>query len=255
MAFISLLVTYNDSAFTRRVRATILDISTPIMEWILFPITVVENMEGYIRDWGLTYSRIKILETENAQLKSLQPDRDALRRENEELRKILHVKDDKYKSFTTARVLTYSGTPFAKSILVNVGTSDGVETQQPARVEEGVVGRTVDVGRHSARILLITDLNSKVPVLVRSAQEHAILAGDNSPIPHLKFFPKNSKIKVGDLVETSGIGGIFPEGIPVGVVESTGEDEILVRPLANLEGLNFVTIFVPYIDRQLLKTS
>ncbi len=255
LAIFFLLITYIDNPVTRRVRAVLFDISAPVMKVALIPYELVENLKNNLRDWGLTYNRIQVLEHKNQRLEATIPLLSSLQRENEELKKLLHVKEGHYKSFVTAQVITYPSTPFAKSILVTSGTKDGVVSQQPVMTEAGLVGRTIEVGHFSSRVLLITDINSKVPVVVKSSEEHAILVGDNTDMPILKYFPKTTRIKPGDLVETSGIGGTFPAGIPVGKVMEVKEEEIVIQPLASISTLNFVTIFSPFIDAQLLKTS
>ncbi|MEI8320910.1 MAG: rod shape-determining protein MreC [Alphaproteobacteria bacterium] len=255
LSIILLLTTYTDTPFTRKVRSLTADATTPVMEVILIPFDAFESFKNHVRDWGLTYSRLRVLEKENQELKSLKPLLNSLQRENNELRKLLNVKDGQAKSFTTARVITYPGAPFAKSILVSSGTKDGITPQQPVVTERGLVGRTLDVGHFSTRILLLTDFNSKIPVLIRSADEHAILVGDNDNPPYLRYYPKNTKIKPGDLVETSGIGGLFPAGIPVGKVAEIGDEKISIKPFVTLDSLSFVSITLPAPDTQFLRVS
>ena len=107
---------------------------------------------------------------------------------------------------------------------------------------EGLTGRVVSAGQHSARILLLTDLNSRIPVIMESSREKAVLAGDNTPHPRLKFLAVDARVNVGDRIVTSGQGGVFPPGLPVGVVSLVSEERALVQPYVNWDRLEHVTV-------------
>jgi rod shape-determining protein MreC len=107
---------------------------------------------------------------------------------------------------------------------------------------EGLVGRVTEVGERSARVLLITDINSYVPVVLESSRDRAALAGDNSERPRLLFLPNNAKPQVGERVTTSGHGGVFPAGLPVGVIVSTGDGGVRVQPFVDLDRLENVRL-------------
>ena len=105
-----------------------------------------------------------------------------------------------------------------RTVLVNAGTDDRVARGQAAITGEGLVGRLTEVGNRAARVLLITDLNSRIPVTIESSHANAVLAGDNSERPRLLYLPSPDAVKIGDRIVTSGEGGVFPPGLPVGVV-------------------------------------
>ena len=107
-----------------------------------------------------------------------------------------------------------------QALLIDAGAEQGVDTGMPATTPEGLVGRVVDVGARSARVLLITDFNSRIPVVVEGSGDQAILEGDNRPLPALRFLPLNPGFAVGDRVLTSGHGGLLPPGLPVGRIEA-----------------------------------
>ena len=94
----------------------------------------------------------------------------------------------------------------------------GVARGQAAIAEGGLVGRLTEIGSRAARVLLITDLNSRIPVVIHGSRTSAVLAGDNSDRPRLVFASEPKAIRIGDRVVTSGEGGVFPPGLPVGVV-------------------------------------
>jgi len=131
---------------------------------------------------------------------------------------------------------------FARNVLVDAGARDGVARGQAGMTGEGLIGRVAEVGERTARILLLSDLNSRIPVVVGASGQHAILAGDNSAEPLLLFLPAGSNVKVGDRVVTGGAQGVFPPDLPVGTVASIDGDTVRVAPSAELARLDYVRI-------------
>jgi rod shape-determining protein MreC len=118
--------------------------------------------------------------------------------------------------FVTGDVIADSGGPFSQSALVNVGSRDGVIDGSAAVDGRGLVGRVVGVGENAARLLLLTDFSSRVPVVIQPSGKRAILVGDGTAAPRLDFVEGGDAIGAGDLLETSGDGGVFPPNLPVG---------------------------------------
>src|SRR3546814_99565 len=145
--------------------------------------------------------------------------------------------------YVTARVVGDPGGAFVRTVLINAGERNGVEKGQAAITGDGLAGRVAEVGQRSARILLLTDINSRVPVEAGTARDRAVLAGDNSNAPELLYLGPTAKLQVGDRVTTSGHGGVFPPGLPIGVVSAVGEKGVRVRPFvdwAHMEVLRIV---------------
>ncbi|HTI84989.1 MAG TPA: rod shape-determining protein MreC, partial [Alphaproteobacteria bacterium] len=139
-------------------------------------------------------------------------------------------------------VIGESGGPFARSVLINAGSSDGLSRGQAVVNGDGLVGRLTDVGDSAARVLLLTDLNSRVPVVIEETRERAILAGDNSDRPTLAYLPPDARITSGQRVVTSGNGGVLPPGLQIGTV-SVGRDGVpRVQPFVNWSKIEFVRI-------------
>ena len=125
--------------------------------------------------------------------------------------------------------------------MINSGSNQNVKAGYPVINADGLLGRIVDIGRSSARVLLASDLNSRIPVVVGANGVRAILAGDNGPEPRLIYLPDGAKIAVGDDVATPGAGGLFPAGLRIGAV--TGDlahPRIMMR--ANLDRLEYVSV-------------
>jgi rod shape-determining protein MreC len=145
----------------------------------------------------------------------------ALRDENARLRSLLGVRTDPPLPMVGARTVIDARGPFSNSRLANVGADQGVVEGNPVLSEHGLVGRVSGVGPAMSRILLLTDVDSRVPVLIERTNARAILTGDGGPSPKLAYLRTHEAPHPGDLVLTSGDGGVIPRGLPVGVVTNS----------------------------------
>jgi rod shape-determining protein MreC len=129
----------------------------------------------------------------------------------------------------TARVIGESNRPFVKTMILNAGTEHGVRKGQAVADDRGLIGRIYLTGERTSWVILLTDLSSRVPVMIESSQRRAILAGDNTPTPALDLdlaggTATPDTAKPGDRVLSTGDGGLLPAGVPVGVVIEEGGD-------------------------------
>ena len=189
------------------------------------------------------------LRTENARLKEQnlrllewQSAARQLSLENAALRQLLKMRPDAARpTAVSGRVVADAGGPFVHTVLVDVGAEHGVARGMAAVNERGLIGRVIEVGRHSARVLLLTDFNSRIPVMVEPSRDQAILAGNNSRRPSLVFLPRNPRLAVGNLVVTSGRGGVLPPGLEIGRVSAIDET-ITVEPLVDFARLEYLRL-------------
>lgn len=126
----------------------------------------------------------------------------------------------------TARVIGRENTSVFKSVLINKGSVDGIRAGLPVISPEGVVGRTVEASWNVSRVLLITDFNSNVDVLIQGSRSQGILQGGGATGCILKYVDRSEELKIGDAVLTSGIGGIFPKGLLLGTVVNVDRKDI-----------------------------
>ena len=136
----------------------------------------------------------------------------------------------------TARITSETNGPFREAILVNAGAMHGVEEGAYAENEGGLVGRVVQLGERSARVLLVTDFNSRVPVMGEASGMRAILYGDRDDLGTLTDLPEKGDFILGERVLTSGEGGIFPRGIVVGEVVRRGGDQRVIFSMNRAPG-------------------
>ena len=183
------------------------------------------------------------LRDENDRLRQWQAVALALDTENQSLKANLNWVPDPAPSFVTARVVADAGGVYARAVLLSTGPNRAVAKGQIALDERGLVGRVTETGLRSARVLLITDINSRIPVTLENSRAHAMLLGTNNARPRLMFWPEGSMPVDGERVVTSSEANAFPSGLPVGVVHYTASNVPEVEPYAHLDRLEVVRIF------------
>jgi rod shape-determining protein MreC len=224
------------------IRGRVIDAFAPILEAFAAPAaTTARALDALIEARDL-YGENQRLREQNAVLLQWQQAALRLEAENRSLRTLLNVRPDPSVTFVTARVVAEPGGAFVRTVLVMGGRRDGVKRGQAAMSGYGMVGRVVEVGEWSSRVLLVTDLNARIPVQLEEARVRAVLAGDNGDRPRLMHLPSDAHVAVGDRVVTSGVGGMFPAGLPIGVVASVTERTIRVQPLTDLRRLEHLKI-------------
>lgn len=182
---------------------------------------------------------------------------DQLKVENQRLRLLLGspLRQDEYKKIT--EVLTSEMDAYRQQVVINQGQNTGAYVGQAVIDERGVVGQVISVGENTSRVLLITDITHAVPVQVLRNDVRGIANGtghnDELVIDNL---PRSTDIVKGDVLVTSGLGGRFPEGYPVAIVESVTNDtksqfaRIVAKPLASLDRLRYVLLLWPVGDEK-----
>ena len=182
-----------------------------------------------------------------AELESMRQWRDvaiALRDTNERYRTVLGLKTDPPIPMATARIVTDSRGPFANSRLANAGSEKGIKPGNPVMSENGLVGRIVGVTEGVSRVLLLTDAASRTPVMIDRTNSRAILTGDGGPNPKLEYLRGQDPVKSGDRVLTSGDGGVFPRGLPVGVAVKGLDGRWRVVLASDKAAVDFVRILL-----------
>jgi rod shape-determining protein MreC len=234
------------------VRTAVSDTVAPVLDALSRPLGAAGNVIDRVRMIVTTYQENARLQSENERLLQWQQTALNLAAENQQLRNVLKAVPDNAVSYVTARVIANSGGAYVRMILINAGSQDHVARGQAAMTGEGLVGRLTEVGDRAARVLLITDLNSRIPVTIQGATHvNAILAGDNSERPRLLYLPTGDAVKVGDRVVTSGEGGVFPPGVPVGVVGVSDATGPRIEPYVELSQIGYVLVVDYGLSRSL----
>lgn len=232
----------SNAVFVERLRTGVADVAAPILEVVLHPVEAVDRGIGHARELIALRSENARLRQEVRRLRAWQGTAHRLAAENEAFRAMLNYGGPERIGYLTARVIADGRGPFVKSVLVGAGARAGAAKGQAAVAGGVLVGRVTAAGARSARVLLLTDLNSRIPVIVEETRSRAILAGDNSARPRLQFVAENSELKIGQRIVTSGHAGVLPPGLPVGRVSAVAGGLIRVEPFADLARLEYLQI-------------
>ena len=235
-----LVLSKADTVLTERARTAVADVVVPIMATLAEPVAAANRTADTVNRLIFVYRENDRLREENARLRQWRDVAARLEPENARLRRLLQAGVETPNSFISARVVGDSGGPFVRTWLLAAGQREGVEKGQAIIGDGGLIGRVAEAGQRSARVLLLTDLNSRIPVAVEGSRARAVLLGDNSPLPRLDYLPAGAEVVVGDRIVTSGDGGLFPAGLPIGQGVAVGDGGIRVQPLVDLDRLEFV---------------
>ncbi len=202
--------------WVRTSRAYVDDVVAPIQGVVAIPFAALRSGARGLSDHFDVHSENQRLKEENARLRAWYELSSAMRSKMERYEKLLALNPDPAAQVVTARVIGETSGPFVKTRLVNAGSTDGVEPGQAVLTETWLIGRIVTAGRSSSRVLLLKDLNSRVPVMAERNGARAILAGDNSDRPKIEFLRTGHGLVNGDRIVTSGDAGQLPRGLVIG---------------------------------------
>jgi rod shape-determining protein MreC len=222
LAVLLLLAGRAQGSWTDAARSFLQDIVSPFF-------TVVAGPSNSASRWaeGLgaafdVYGENQRLREENRQLLAFKNEAIELRQKVVRYEALLHTGPQPGSAFVTGRVIADSGGPFQNTLIVGAGRAMGVAKGQAVTTEQGLVGHIVNAGNQSSRVLLLTDVSSRIPVRLERANVRAIMAGDGSVTPYLDYLPRGTMLVAGDRVVTASDGGVFPPGLPVGIVAEGG---------------------------------
>ena len=222
-------------------RDGVVDLSAPLLEVASLPAIEARRAMERVELYMAAFDEVDRLKKENEELKQWEWRTKLLERKVAHLRSLLNAVEEPALVYATGRVIADARGPFVRSALINLGRRDGLRIGYAVINGDGLVGRTVDAGLSVARVLLLNDLNSRIPVLAGPAGVRGLASGDNSAELHLDFLPEGAALYPGDEVYTSGSDGVLPRGLRVGVVAGS-PGAYKVRPYAELNSLDAVSV-------------
>lgn len=236
-----LLLSKVDNPLVRDLDKMALRVTGPIMQVVEYPARMVHRVYTYLYDISRIYADNRELRAENKQMLILQNKVRSLEVENALLGRLLNYVPPTDASFVSAKIIAESSDNFTHILFIYIGDED-VKKGQIVLGEESVIGRVDKVSGQYAKVILVTDINSKIPVVVERTRARGILSGDNTAYPALIFTRSTADIQEGDIIVTSGVGGMFPAGLPIGFVSSVQNGEIRVETLADISRVEYVRI-------------
>lgn len=222
-------------------RDGLVDLSAPLLELASVPAVEVRRLSERAQDYMTAFDEVDRLKKENEELRQWKWRTELLERKVAHLRSLLNAAEEPALVYASGRVIADARGPFVRSALINLGRREGLRIGYAVINGDGLVGRTVDAGHAVARVLLLNDLNSRIPVLVGPAAVRGLALGDNSAELQLDFLAEGASVYPGDEVYTSGSGGLLPRGLRVGVVTGS-PGAFRVRPYAELNALDTVSV-------------
>lgn len=242
LAIVLILLGKAQSSIFDRARTSLTDWMRPALETVSAPFAGIAHWVGGLGGIFSVYEDNLKLKQQNARLMQWRNRAIVLEARLARYNKLLHAVPDPALSWRMAHVIGHASQPFEQTMILDAGKAEGIKPGQAVIDARGMVGRIFLTGEHTSWVLLLTDLNSRIPVMIEPSHAHAIMAGDNELAPVIETLSQGVKLKDGDQVVTSGDGGLLPPGLAIGTVVSHGEEfrVVLLADPANAEDVNIV---------------
>jgi len=244
LVILSILFIFIESLETRPLnylRSFIKDIIYRGSSMVSMPTKSFGSLTDSLNEHISLYNNYTELKKENTELRNNISKSDFLELENAQLRKLIEEQVETQSNLVSARVMLDKQSPYLNSFVINIGSNKNIKNGMEVLDGKNFIGRTVDVNFFSSRVLLVSDLNSRIPVITEPSAYHAILNGRGIRKPTLVYLPEKHTIQNGDKVYTSGKAGIFTPGIPIGEIKIEKE-MIKVILFSDLNQITFVNI-------------
>ena len=218
------------------------------------PVRWTGAIGDHIGGYFFAVSENRRLRAENSELRQWRDEAIAMKTVNERYEALMGIRTDPPVQMATGATVQDSRGPFARARLINVGAGEGVRIGNPVLNEHGLIGRVVGTTAGISRVLLLTDVASRTPVLIERTDQRALLTGDASANPRLAYV-RGVGLKAGDRVLTSGDGGGFPRGLPVGIVAKGVDGSWRVKLFSDRGAVDYVRVLLFQSFGQLADTN
>lgn len=243
-SFLMIFVGKADLVILRETQMRVNEFITPLQKLVSAPIEAVETMFEGARTVASLRAEATRLAAENKRLRRWQRRAELLESENRQLRSVTGVIVPQDRDVITARAVTAPGSNFVHTIQVEHGPDVPVQRGDPVVTADGLVGFVIEKGRTYSWVLLVSDVNARIPVILSRSSWPGVAAGRNTGYLQLEFLPKEAKPTIGELVQTSGHGGVLPAGIAVGRIVRAQQNNVIIEPIVDLRRLSYVSILL-----------
>ena len=203
-------------------------------KYITYSYRAIEEHIKLYKDYNFQKEELEKLKSEKYEVKFLEA-------ENKRLKKVLN--DINYSSeLVIAKVIIDKQSPFLRSIIINKGSKNNIKKGMSVLSDSYLIGKVVEVNYMTSRVLLLSDLNSKIPVTIEPGSIQSILSGDGKNSGNIQYTKDNLPIADGSIIYTSGTGGLLKSGIPIGKIEQN-------------ENQNSVNFFIDFSQLRYVKVS
>lgn len=244
IGFALIFVGKADMLAVRTVQTSVSGIFAPLFDVVAAPVRAVETMFEGMRTVASLREETVRLRAENERLKRWRRRSEILESENRQLRTVLGAVIPADRQAVTARAIAAPGSSFSHTMMITHGTDKRIQRGDPVVTADGLVGYIIEVSKRHSWVLMLSDVNSRLPILLSTSSWPGLAIGQNSDMLSLSFLPQEAEPKENELVLTSGHGEILPPGLPVGrVVKGVGR-EYYIQPVVDLRKVAFVSILV-----------
>jgi rod shape-determining protein MreC len=250
-----LMVADSRFAFVVPLRAGLATALLPVQRALLVPVELIAGGGGYLQGLRQAQAGAEEAERARAALAEKAARADALAAENAQLRGLLALAPALQPRHQAAEVMFEARDPYSRKVFIDRGLTQGVRPGAPVIEPAGVLGQVTRAYPLSAEVTLLSDREAAIPVLNRRTRQRAAafggLRGDNGATMELRFLSANADVQVGDLLETSGLDGIYPPGLPVATVSAVerrvegGFARVQLVPAAPGAGVRHVLVLEP----------
>ena len=237
-------------------RAAIQTIAAPFRSFGAFILSPITNFSAFLGDASADSQTLSQLREENEALKQQLAQLNEYQSENARLEGILNLASSYSLSGCAARVIAYSTDSWSDTITINRGSVAGVRVGMPVTDGIGVIGQVISVSPISSTVRLLNDSASGVSALLQDSRSTGILKGSVDGSLHLQYVSNDVTVAVGEMVVTSGLGGVYPKGLPLGTVASVTAGvagmyrEIVVTPVSTASNLEEVFVVQSYVQQE-----
>lgn len=226
------------------VRAGVETVAGPVGGVFAAPVRWFGHATDYVGGYFFAVSENRRLRRELAELQPWRDQAIALKNVNARYEAMLGIRPEPPVAMRTARSISDTRGPFSRARLLDVGAARGVKVGNPVINEHGLVGRIVGTSSGISRMLLLTDVASRTPVLIDRTDARALLTGDGSGNPRLEFVRGVGSVQAGDRILSSGDGGGFPRGVPIGVAAKGIDGSWRVKLFSDRGAIDYVRVML-----------
>ena len=243
VVLLPLVVGATSPQMVRELRMLVTTATGPILEFQSQSVRWLESGAHFLTDLPTLYRQKQALQSELSDLKKELVGWEETKQEKARLESLLVLKQKIESKSVAVRVIARDPSHWSQFVVINRGLKDGVTENMALIHPDGLVGKVVAAGAYSARAILLTDLESHVSALNQRTRDVGLLDGTGSGLLKMTYLDRQSKIQIGDTIISSGLGGIYPKGIPIGQVQLVGEEKdhlslyAMVKPFASFSKL------------------
>ena len=256
ISLVLLVLGARGNAFITGLRGTAQTLTAPVRQLGSIVASPFVGFGNILTNLTTDQQTLSELREENEHLRSRNVELEEAAQDTERLQELLDLRSAYDLQASATRIISGSSDSWSRSVTIDKGEESGITVNMPVTSSAGVVGQVIDTGPTSSTVRLLTDENSSVAAMVQSSRAHGMLCGSVSGEIRLELVSTDLEVNVGDVVVTSGLGGVFPKGLPLGLVKSVEKADgaqyytIVVEPFAHANNLEEVLVITSLSEGQ-----